>query len=271
MTSALPARGVNAQDAWLLLKALARKAKAGEPVTAPRGLYPLDALATELLALYLPLCTGAQAVALVIGQVGQSLDGQIATAGGASRSVNGPEAICHLHRLRALCDAVLVGARTVERDDPQLTTRLVSGDNPTRVVIDPHLRLSGAYKIFQDGAAPTLIVCAAGQHRRQRRGSAEIVEIPADPAFVIDPHAIIAALRQRGIHRTLVEGGGVTVSHFLQARSLDRLHAMVSPLLLGRGRPGISITSVEGLEPSAMYRHALGDDLLFDFRFVRGG
>jgi riboflavin-specific deaminase-like protein len=219
-----------------------------------------------MLSLYLPLCTDAQAAALVIGQMGQSLDGQIATAGGASRSVNGPETIRHLHRLRALCDSVLVGARTVERDDPQLTTRLVPGDNPTRVVVDPSLRLSGEYNVFRDGAAPTLVVCAAGQHDPRRFGSAEIVEVPSDRG-VIEPRAILAALRRRGLRRTLVEGGGVTVSRFLQARSLDRLHVILSPVLLGRGRPGISLTSVEALEPLAMHRHALGDDLLFDFGF----
>ena len=59
----------------------------------------------------------------VLAQIGQSLDGRIATAGGHSHYINGDEALLHLHRLRALVDAVIVGASTVVLDDPQLTLR----------------------------------------------------------------------------------------------------------------------------------------------------
>ena len=106
----------------------------------------LTASVRQLLDLYLPLCIGQGAERLVLGHVGQSLDGQIATLAGASRYVTGPENIVHMHRLRSLMDAVVVGAGTVELDDPELTTRLVPGDHPTRVVIDPTLRLAHARK-----------------------------------------------------------------------------------------------------------------------------
>ena len=74
---------------------------------------------------------------LVIGQLGQTLDGRIATAVGHSHYVNGAVALDHLHRLRALVDAVVVGAGTVTADDPSLTVRRVDGDNPVRVVLTP--------------------------------------------------------------------------------------------------------------------------------------
>src|SRR5438128_40350 len=67
---------------------------------------------------------------ITVGQIGQSLDGRIATLSGHSQYINGPEGIAHLHRLRALVDAVVVGAGTVRADDPQLTVRHVSGPNP---------------------------------------------------------------------------------------------------------------------------------------------
>jgi riboflavin-specific deaminase-like protein len=215
--------------------------------------------------LYLPLCIGAGARDLVIGHVGQSLDGMIATAGGASRYVTGPENIVHMHRLRSLVDAVLVGAGTVECDDPQLTTRLVPGEHPTRVVVDPSLRLPHSQKLYRDGAAPTLIVCGRG---RAERGPPRVpvVEIGSESS-VLAVTDVLAALAARGLRRVFVEGGGVTLSHFIQARRLERLHVTICPMIIGRGRPGISLPGVESLDRAirpATRRFNLGNDVLFD-------
>ena len=96
--------------------------------------------ARRLIELYLPLC-GDCPERFVVAHLGQSLDGRIATVDGSSRWVTGPEDVAHNHRMRALFDAVVVGAETVRQDDPQLTVRLVPGRNPTRVVLDPGRRL----------------------------------------------------------------------------------------------------------------------------------
>ncbi len=111
----------------------------------------------------------------VIGQLGQSLDGYVATHTGDSRCVNGPDVLMHLHRLRALCDAVIVGAGTAAIDNPQLTTRLVTGEHPVRVLLDPTLRLFSGRCVHRDRQAPTS-VCdarqAAGHGTRARPCSA---------------------------------------------------------------------------------------------------
>ncbi len=78
---------------------------------------------------------------LVVGQIGQSLDGRVATDGGRRQIINGAAAMVHLHRLRALADAVVVGVGTVVADDPKLTVRDAVGANPARVIIDPAGRL----------------------------------------------------------------------------------------------------------------------------------
>ena len=75
---------------------------------------------------------------MVVAHLGQSLDGRVATVTGSSRFVTGPEDVRHTHRLRALFDAVLVGARTACIDNPRLTTRLVPGRQPARVIVDPN-------------------------------------------------------------------------------------------------------------------------------------
>ena len=111
------------------------------------------------LDLYLPYCVSHPG-GLAIAHIGQSLDGRIATKNGESRWITGEADLLHSHRMRALADAVLVGARTVRADDPQLTVRRCAGDNPFRVVIDPELSLTGRHAIFRDRAAPTLIVTA---------------------------------------------------------------------------------------------------------------
>ncbi len=114
---------------------------------------------SPLLDLYLPICGGTQARPVTVGHLGQSLDGFIATHSGDSQFVTGSENLVHLHRMRALCAAVVVGAGTVAADDPQLTTRLVRGPNPLRVIFDPTRRLAPTYRVFTDDAALTLYVC----------------------------------------------------------------------------------------------------------------
>ena len=216
-------------------------------------------------ALYQPLAAALAPGGFVVAQLGQSLDGRIATEDGHSHYINGPASLDHLHRLRALVDAVIVGAGTVAHDDPQLTTRRVPGPNPVRVVIDPALRLDRSARVF-DRAAPTLTVTAAGGVRDRALPAEAMVPVEA-VAGCLPPSQILAALAARGLRSFLIEGGAATVSAFIAAQVVDRLHVMVAPLILGSGRPGLQLPRVarvdEGLRPRVRV-HRLGDDVLFD-------
>ena len=228
----------------------------------------VPAAAASLFRLYLPLCW--QVGEFAVGHLGQSLDGRIAIRNGASKHVTGPCDILHIHRMRALFDAIIVGAGTVAHDDPQLTARLCEGDSPVRVVIDTERTLDEDFQLFQDEAAPTLLFCAADtMNGATRHGAAELVGI-ARSTEGLSARAVREALTARSYRRHYVEGGGVTVSRFLAAGCLDRLQVTVSPLIIGSGRPAITLPEIanlaDGLRPKTR-RFDLGDDVMFECMF----
>jgi riboflavin-specific deaminase-like protein len=234
-----------------------------------RRLLARDPAAAALSPLYGPLLAPPRAAdgCFVLGRIVQTLDGRIATADGASFWIGGQQDILHTHRLRALSDAVVVGAGTVRADDPLLTTRHCAGPSPVRVVIDADRRLASDQRVFSCGPA-TLLLCADGSSGPDRIGAAEVVCLPrADRGGGLDIFSVVAALAARGLHRIFVEGGGVTVSRFLAAGMLDRLHVTIAPLLLGDGIPAFTLPGVARPEHGLRLdwrTHRLGDDLLLD-------
>jgi diaminohydroxyphosphoribosylaminopyrimidine deaminase / 5-amino-6-(5-phosphoribosylamino)uracil reductase len=217
---------------------------------------------------YLPVCLAGPH--LTFAQLGQSLDGFIATRTGDADYVTGEEDRRHLHRLRALADAVVVGAGTAVADDPQLTVRACTGANPVRVVLDPHGRVPLERRVFTDGSAPTLWVVGAGSGRARTVPDSEgngvdVLTLPDGDAFA--PRHLVRALARRGLGRVLVEGGGVTVSRFLHEGALHRLYVTVAPVLLGDGIPGLRFAGTpvmrDALRPPVR-RAVLGEDTLFE-------
>ena len=215
--------------------------------------------------LFGPLRTGKADGLVAVGQIGQSLDGRIATPSGHSHYINGPAGLAHLHRLRALVDAVLVGVGTAIADDPQLTVRRVAGPNPARVVLDPAGRLPDTARLLAPDGARRLIVTATGTSPAVPSG-VELVALPKADGQIA-PAAILRALAERGLRRVLIEGGADTVSRFLAARCLDRLHVVVAPIILGSGRPGLTLPPIERADQALrapMRTHRLDDEVLFD-------
>lgn len=221
--------------------------------------------ASSFADIFGPLREGRIDDCVVVGQIGQSLDGRIATESGHSKYINGEAGLDHLHRLRALVDAVVVGVGTAIADDPQLTVRRVSGQQPARVIIDPKARLAvNARALAEDGVRRFLIV-GHGVQCAPPPG-VEVVALPAHDGKIA-PSEIIAALAGRGLRRLLIEGGADTVSRFLAAGCLDRLHVMVAPAILGAGRPSFVLPPVERADQALrapMRAHIVGDEVLFD-------
>jgi len=150
----------------------------------------------------------------VVWKVAATLDGRVAAADGSSRWITGEPARAAVHRLRATCDAVVVGSGTAVTDDPQLTVRDADGRDadrqPLRVVVDRRGRLPEGARVLDD-AAPTLVSRAA------------------------DPAALLAELFDRGVRRVLLEGGPTLAAAFLRAGLVDEAVVHLAPKLLGAG------------------------------------
>jgi diaminohydroxyphosphoribosylaminopyrimidine deaminase/5-amino-6-(5-phosphoribosylamino)uracil reductase len=176
----------------------------------------------------------------------------VAAADGSSRWVTGPQARAAVHRLRAGCDAVVVGSGTAVTDDPQLTVRDAEGRDaerqPLRVVVDRRRRLPATARVL-DGAAPTLVSTAAG------------------------PRELLAELFARDVRRVLLEGGPTLAAAFLREGLVDEAVLHLAPKLLGAGAPlvrDLGITTIaDALSLEVVDVRLLGRDVQISLRPTR--
>jgi GTP cyclohydrolase II len=234
----------------------------------PRAVAGPDAV---LVDRYGPLIAAGPTI--TIAQLAQSSDGFIASRTGDANYVSGEEDREHLHRLRALLDAVVVGAQTVVADDPQLTTRAVPGPSAVRVIIDPHARIPRDARVLTDSSARTLWCVAAECRPTPPTPHVDLVSMPVSGGRIA-PQVLLEMLRERGLRRVLVEGGGRTVSDFLSAGVLDRLYLTTAPIFIGDGIPGVRFAGSDVMADALTApaeRFSLGRDVctVFDFAATR--
>jgi 5-amino-6-(5-phosphoribosylamino)uracil reductase/diaminohydroxyphosphoribosylaminopyrimidine deaminase/5-amino-6-(5-phosphoribosylamino)uracil reductase len=170
----------------------------------------------------------------------QTLDGRLATASGSSRWISAPESLRFAHRLRAEHDAVAVGAGTACKDDPRLTVRLVSGEDPLRVVVDSTLRTPLTAAVLANGAAAGTVLAVterAPENRCEEAMSlgATVLRLPAGAGGRVDLRALLSELHSLGVRSVMVEGGAALITSFLGERLADRLAVCIAPKILGRG------------------------------------
>jgi GTP cyclohydrolase II len=215
----------------------------------------------------------------VVLKYAQTLDGRIATGGGDSKWISGPQERRVSHAMRAACDAVLVGAGTVLADDPLLTVRMVPGASPIRVILDSTLRVPFHAQVFGPSAA-TLVLTSEWsdpQRRAALRRQGVKVEVVREAPDGIDLADGLARLLALGIRSVLVEGGGRVITSTLRGRLADRVVVAVAPLLLGSGTEAVgdlgSSLVTDGLRLLNRSVHQVGPDLLVagDLDAVRRG
>jgi 3,4-dihydroxy 2-butanone 4-phosphate synthase/GTP cyclohydrolase II len=212
----------------------------------------------------------------IVLKYAQTMDGRIATRTGDARWISGEPERRVAHAMRAGCDAVLVGARTMLQDDPQLTVRMVPGASPMRVVLDSTLRTPLTAKVLSDDAA-TLILC------RPDADSARRLELTASGVMVRDvaggPEGlriteVLRLLRSLGVSSLLVEGGGRVITSMLRAGAVDRVVVSVSPTIIGAGVDAVGPLGVgrvsDGIRLVNRSVYLAGEDLLLGFDVQNG-
>lgn len=226
----------------------------------------LDNTQVDFLNQYLPFCF-LKVISEKLGRtssvlhLAQSVDGKIATVSGQSKWVGNQENLIHAHRMRALCDAILVGNNTLKLDSPKLTVRHVPGTNPVRVFISNSLCKPDNTR--KDESRILLFTS-------QNTGTIENIEIIRCPesSGLISPDFVLKELYKRKIFSLFIEGGAITASHFLKENAVDRVQLFISPQIFGSGINSFTLPPIENVNNSVGFVNSsfkpMGDGILFE-------
>ena len=210
----------------------------------------------------------------VIAKFAASLDGRIAASSGDSRWVSGLETLAWAHEQRPGLDAIVVGSNTVLVDDPQLTARPADSTagvhQPLRVVVDSRGRVSEGARVLE-GPSSTLIATTAASQPGWRAGierlGAEVAVLPTHDGRV-DLEALLVEIERRGALTVLFEGGGVLLGSLFDGRLVDRVQAIIAPIVIGAAEAPSAVAGrgVERMAQAPRLREVtvdrLGDDTL---------
>lgn len=188
----------------------------------------------------------------VISHFAQSLDGKIATSTGHSKWIGNQDNLVHAHRMRALCDGILVGANTYLRDAPRLTVRHVEGNDPVKIILGN----SSFNKAFLKNTNNHTI-CLTSFLNGEIKGSAKngSVECFSLNNGLIDPHEILTCLFEKGIYTVYLEGGAFTSSYFLKKKALDEIQLFLSPAIFGSGVSNFSLNQIDNVDEAVTFRN----------------
>ena len=183
-----------------------------------------------LMESYLQIIFNKSKYPYIFGHLAQTLDGYIATESGESRYISSIDNLEHLHMLRAISDVVLVGSNTVKFDNPKLTTRLVKGPNPMRVVIDKNDTIKKSCNLLKNKDRKGFKIVSD----KLKPNGKNMFSLPLkkDEFRIVD---IVSLLKNLGNKIIFIEGGGGLISRFYRKKFLNRLHLCISPILIGRG------------------------------------
>jgi diaminohydroxyphosphoribosylaminopyrimidine deaminase / 5-amino-6-(5-phosphoribosylamino)uracil reductase len=209
-----------------------------------------------------------------------TLDGRIATRTGDSKWVTGKDSRRFVHQLRHAVDAIMVGVNTIEKDDPRLTTRLddesgdIKGLDPTRIVLDTHLRISEQAKLLRlDSDSDTVIVTggAVSQKKKAKLGTSGVKIVTASiQDELIDLPPLMNLLGSWGITSLLIEGGARVIASALSSGIVDKVIFFFAPKILG-GDDGVPICKGSGaalmndcIQVKEVQIRRFGDDVMIE-------
>lgn len=197
-----------------------------------------------------------------------SLDGKIALSNGMSEWITGEKAREEGRKLRAIHDAIAVGANTAVLDNPQLTTRLSGEPDPIRVIFDTKLRLSPKSNLALTAKeAPVWVftdVTEGNTANVLKELGVRLIKTPV--SLSIDLEAALQILHENSIKSLLVEGGGTLSASFLRLDAIDVIEWFRAPMILGGdSRGSIGDLGLENMNFAKRFNRIeirdLGDDI----------
>jgi diaminohydroxyphosphoribosylaminopyrimidine deaminase/5-amino-6-(5-phosphoribosylamino)uracil reductase len=195
-------------------------------------------------------------------------DGRTALSNGASQWISGPAARAWVHRLRASCDAVIVGGGTVRTDDPLLTSRGLRQPEPLRVVLSRSLDLPASAQLWNQATGPTLVVHGYDAPS-QARFQLDQQGVPRLALATCGPRPLLEELARRGCNQVLWECGPELAAAAVREGCVQEVAAVIAPKLLG-GQPARTplgelgfTTMAEVPNWSSQPVQTLGPDLLW--------
>ena len=208
----------------------------------------------------------------------QTLDGRIATSEGHSQWVSSGKSLKFAHALRSHHDAVLIGVGTLLRDNPELTTRLVKGRNPLRIVVDSHLRTPLDAGILKNQTLAKTMIATTGNANSKKRVrldemGIETVLVAQNDDHCVDLTKLFAELGKRKISSVLVEGGASVITSVLKDRLADRVVIIIAPKIVGKGFEAVGDLGIKTMDKSLKLICgkilSKGDDLIIDGRIEK--
>lgn len=194
-----------------------------------------------------------------ISHFAQTLDGKIATNIGDSKWIGNEENLIHAHKMRALCDGILVGARTLERDNPRLNVRKVTGIDPIKIILGGNGQLSA--KKYHAIESSSLVFKGS----KESSESFDCVVMPKDSPF--DLHSVLRTLAEKGIYSVYIEGGSYTTSCFLKQKALDQVQIHFSSKILGSGVSSFEFGNIQEIKDAITFQSVRfvpkGNEMMF--------
>lgn len=207
----------------------------------------------------LPWQAVAEKRCITVAHFAQSLDGKIATHSGHSRWIGNDENLLHAHKMRALCEGILIGKGTLVSDDPALTTRHVEGPNPRRIVV------SSTPCNFESllNSSKEEIWWVGGKEDSEHVRCIQTEKHPTKTRC----ERLLQTLYKKGIKTLFIEGGSVTTSAFLAEGMIDIMQFHISPMVFGSGIPGINLPEIAEVGESVKFDSwkfvPVGDAVMF--------
>jgi diaminohydroxyphosphoribosylaminopyrimidine deaminase/5-amino-6-(5-phosphoribosylamino)uracil reductase len=208
----------------------------------------------------------------IILKLAQSLDGKIATLTGDSKYLSSKESLKMVHQLRSETDAIVVGGRTFQNDNPALTVRLVKGENPYRIVLSKSIKINNKSKLFNQNSDFKSIIATTDSNvnklcKSRSKNNLIYWSVKLNKNKKLDLNDFIEKANSFGLKSLLIEGGAELATSFLKEKLVDKLIVVTTPMIIGTGVNAFNNLNIMKINDSIKFNSyenfKLGNDNVF--------